>query len=86
MYQIIEVHLVYKNNKINEIAVMWLSNELGWVRASYCNTKPIGGYKYLLPSDVLNEALIQEAAGYGMNLLSELKDKYFPGKRKWEKY
>lgn len=30
-YKIIEVHQVYANNKIEEIAVLWQSNEMGEV-------------------------------------------------------
>lgn len=85
MYQIHEVHVVYKNNVMEEIAVLWQSNERGWVRASYFNRKPIGGYGYLLPSHKLNDELIQEVAGQGMNLPDNLKKKYFPGKREWER-
>jgi len=84
-YKIIEVRLIYKDNKIGEIAVLWQSNERGWVRASYCTTKPIGGYKFLMPDETLSPDLIQKVAGYGMNLPDNLKKKYFPGKRMWER-
>lgn len=85
MYQIQEVHVVYKNNVMEEIAVLWQSNERGWVRASYFNREPKGGYGFLIPSHKLNDAPILEVAGYGMNLPDELKNKYFPGKRLWER-
>ena len=84
-YKIIEVHLIYKDNKISEVAVLWQSNERGWVRVSYCTTKPIVGYKFLMPNESLSPDLIQEVAGYGINLPDILKRKYFPGKRMWER-
>jgi hypothetical protein len=83
-YKIIETHAVYHENKIVEIAVLWESNERGWVRSSYCTTQPRQGYKFLLPNEVLSQELIQRVAGYGMNLPDEKKKIYFPGKREWE--
>lgn len=84
-YKIIEVHQVYQDNKLSEIAVLWQSNEMGWVRASYCTTKPCAGYKYLMDNETLSPELVQKVAGQGMNLPDEKKAIYFPGKRKWEK-
>ena len=84
-YTIISIHATYAENKLEEIAVMWQSNEMGWVRASYCNTKPIGGYKFLLPNEELSPKLIQQVAGQGMNLPDDKKKKFFPGKHKWER-
>jgi hypothetical protein len=83
-YIIQEVHMVCQNNKITELAVLWQSNERGWVRASYCTTKPCIGYAFLSTNELLRPELIQQVAGEGMNLPDELKTKYFPGKRKWE--
>ncbi|HAH24905.1 MAG TPA: hypothetical protein DCL77_14325 [Prolixibacteraceae bacterium] len=82
-YKIIEVHQVYQDNKLSEIAVLWQENELGWVRASYCTTERCSGYKFLLPNDILSDKLIQQVAGAGMNLTDDKKAIYFPGKRKW---
>lgn len=85
-YKIIEVHGIYKNDRLNEIAVLWESNaEGGWVRSSYCNSIPCSGYNYLLQNDVVSPTLIQKVAGYGMNLPDAKKKIYFPGQRKWEK-
>ncbi len=84
-YKIIEVHLIYQENKISEIAVLWQSNERGWVRASYMTNKPCSGYGNIKPKDILSPELIQEVAGYGMNLPDDKKKKYFPGKRLWER-
>jgi hypothetical protein len=84
-YIIKEVHIKYQENKIDEIAVLWQSNERGWVRASYFTTKPISGYGFLLPRDVLSPELIQKVAGTGPNLPDEKREIYFPGKRMWER-
>ena len=84
-YIIKEVHIEYQENKINELAVLWQSNERGWVRASYSAIKHCYGYDYLKPNDILSPELIQRVAGSGMNLPDEKKQIYFPGKRKWER-
>lgn len=86
-YIIIEVHQVYDDNKLSVIAVLWESNppgSRGWVRASYFTTRPVAGYDFLLPNDQINADLIQRVAGQGVNLPDNLKEKFFPGKRKWE--
>ncbi len=84
LYTIQEVHIEYQNNRITTLAVLWQSNELGWVRASYCTTKPCIGYAFLSSDATLEPQLIQLVAGQGKNLPDELKTKYFPGERKWE--
>ncbi len=84
-YTIIEVHQVYQENKLSEIAVLWRSNSNGWVRASYFTVEPCCGYGFLLPGDILSPELIQKVAGQGMNLPDKKKNKYFPGKRQWER-
>lgn len=84
-YTILAVHIEYQQNRISEIAVLWQSNERGWVRASYCTTKPCMGYAFLTSNATLEPQLIQQVAGQGKNLPDELKTKYFPGERKWEK-
>jgi hypothetical protein len=84
-YIIKEVHIVYQDNKLFEVAVLWQSNERGWVRASFCDLKPISGWKFLLPNDVLSPKLIQEVAGQGFNLPDEKKKLYFSGDKKWER-
>ena len=84
-YTIQEVHIGYQENKITELAVLWQSNERGWVRASICTTKHISGYGYLMPNDILSPELIQKVAGQGMNLPDEKKQMYFPGEKLWER-
>lgn len=83
-YAISEIHIDYLDGEIKIVAVLWQSG-LGWVRASYCTTKPCSGYKQLQPNEKLSDQLIQDVAGKGMNLPDNLKKKYFPGKRNWEK-
>ena len=84
-YIIKEVHIQYQENKISEIAVLWQSNERGWVRASYCTLEHTPGYGYLLSDDVLSPKLIQTVAGQGRNLPDEKKELYFPGQKPWER-
>jgi hypothetical protein len=84
-YKIIEAHQEFSSeNKLLLIAVLWQSNERGWVRASYCTTKHVYGYKFLLPGETINDELIQEVAGSGMNLPDDLKEIFFPNKKGWE--
>jgi hypothetical protein len=84
-YKIISVHADFIDDKLSLLAVLWESNERGWVRASYCTTKPMNGYKFLMPDEEISSYLIQRVAGGGMNLPDNLKKKYFPGKRAWER-
>ena len=84
-YKVIQVHMLYEENLPSEVAVLWQSNERGWVRASCCNLKPCYGYKFLLPKEEISMSLIQDVAGSGTNLPDEKKTKYFPGKKLWER-
>jgi len=84
-YKIIEVHCIVENNELQEVAVLWQSNSDGSVRASYCDSRPCSGYKFIIPGEKLSPELIQKTAGQGMNLSDPMKNKYFPGKRKWER-
>jgi hypothetical protein len=84
-YKVIQVHMLYEENLPSEVAVLWQSNERGWVRASYFTTKPCPGYGSIEHRHVLSPEFIQEVAGYGMNLPDEKKKLYFPGKKMWER-
>ena len=84
-YIIKEVHIKYEENKITELAVLWQSNERGWVRASICTTTHYSGYGYLMANEILSPELIQKVAGQGMNLPDEKKQLYFPGEKLWER-
>lgn len=85
IYKILEVHQQYEDGLLSLIAVLWQSNEAGWVRASYCTREPCSGYKFIKPKDELSDYFIQRVAGAGMNLPGILKEKYFPGIRLWER-
>lgn len=84
-YEILEVHAVYEKAKLKQLAVLWVSNDEGGVRATYCTDKPANGYGFLLPDAKLTDEQLQKVAGYGMYLTPELKKKFFPGKRKWDR-
>ena len=85
-YKILAVHMTYENNKLTSIAVLWVSNsEMNWVRASYATTEVNSGYFFLRGNENPDMHEIQRVAGKGMNLPDNLKKKYFPGKRKWER-
>ena len=76
----------YEEGELSLIAVMWWDQkDKGWVRATYCTNKPIGGYKFIMQSDQLNDQLIQSVAGGGMYLPDNLKKKFFPGKKNWSR-
>ena len=83
-YKIKQVHLTYKDGQLKETAVLWESNEQGWVRATYATNKPTMGYKFLTAKDEPSPRLFQSVAGLGMNLPDNKKKKYFPGKHLWE--
>lgn len=84
-YKIIEIHCVYDNSKLKEVAVLWEANEYGAVRATYCDNKPKSGYEYLLPEETISPKLIQKVAGYGMDLTEEKKKNYFSGYTNWDR-
>lgn len=84
-YKIEEVHIVYKDNTIEELAVLWESNSQGWVRASYCDTTPCAGYEFLRPNEKLTNELLERVASGGGNVPDKQKKKWFPGKRLWER-
>lgn len=89
-YTILEVHQVYdknwQDNKLKVVAVLWQSNrDQDWVRASFFTDEPRGGYGFLMPDEPVTPELIQRVAAQGTNLPDNLKKKYFPGKRRWER-
>ena len=85
-YKILAVHMTYENNKLTSIAVLWISSVLlNWVRASYATTGVNSGYFFLRGNENPTMDEIQLVAGKGMNLPDNLKKKYFPGKRNWER-
>jgi hypothetical protein len=83
-YKVIAIHAEYTGNKLQLLAVLWQSNNLGWVRACYSTTNPIQGYNFLNADEQISDDLIDRVAGSGMNLPDKLKKKYFPAKKLWE--
>lgn len=73
-YNILEAKIEYSNAKINKITVLVEISEND-IRAIHATTKPRGGYMNIKPSAKLNEELLQEVAGYGMEVE---KSKFFP--------
>lgn len=65
MYNILESKIEFKNNKLFRITVT-VEMSKGDVRVIYADTKPRSGYIYLEPDQELNNKLLQEIAGYGI--------------------
>jgi len=87
-YEVLETHIEYDNGKLSLIAVLWYDNkEKGWVRATYStNTNNANnGYNFLMPSDKIDDKIIQRVCSAGMYLPDNLKKKYFPGKKNWSR-
>jgi hypothetical protein len=84
MYTILESHQEFTDGKLTLVAVLWQSNEAGYVRASISHNKPVAGYHFLKGNEVMSNELLQQVAATGMELRDYLRPAYFPGKRKWE--
>jgi hypothetical protein len=82
-YEILESHLIFENDKLIEVAVLWKDNS--FVRATYSTLNPRSGYQNLTTKDSISPELFQKVAGGGSYLDQERKNKYFPGDRKWSK-
>lgn len=81
MYEILESRIEFKNNQIQKITVLVnctssSSKPYSDVRAIYATNKPSSGYMWILPTSRLNEKLLQEVAGAGME--SSDRDRIFP--------
>lgn len=75
MYNILESRIEFKNNQLFRITVL-VEMSKGDVRAIYADTKPKNGYMFLKPTQILNDELLQEVAGYGSERNN--KDDIFP--------
>ena len=82
-YKILEAHVVFENDQLKEVAVLW--DDKGAVRATYSNSTPKMGYDFLLPRDEVSPKLLQRVAGQGSYVDEQRKKKYFPGKRNWSR-
>ncbi|MGN6293749.1 MAG: hypothetical protein ACTHMV_13480 [Chitinophagaceae bacterium] len=65
MYNILEARIEYKKNQLARITVL-VEISKNDVRAIFATTKPRPGYMYIQPTAKINEELLQEVAGYGM--------------------
>jgi hypothetical protein len=84
MYKILEARIEYKNSAISRVTVLvdMTGSDLkpdrwGDVRAIYATAEPRNGYMNIQPHHSLNDELLQEVAGYGMETVD--RDKIFPG-------
>lgn len=80
-YKILEIHCIFNQDKLTELAVLWDDN--GRVRATYSNLSLKAGYDSLSAADTVTPQLIQRVAGYGSYLDDDRKKRYFGGKREW---
>ncbi|MBE7648304.1 hypothetical protein [Tenacibaculum finnmarkense] len=79
-YTILETHLTFKNDKLTQVAVLWLN--YGDIGATYSTLNPKAGYQSLTSNDTINPELFQRVAGGGSYLDENQKKQYFP-KQKW---
>ena len=88
-YDILETHIVFKDNKIERITVLVdctgpSSTPYSDVRAITATIKPTSGYMNIPPSSKISEDLLQKVAAAGME--TEERDEMFPNwKKKLEK-
>ncbi|SEC66552.1 hypothetical protein SAMN04489761_3442 [Tenacibaculum sp. MAR_2009_124] len=66
-YNILETNIEFENGNIDTITVLVEMSEND-IRAIQANTQPRGGYMNISPGAKLNEELLQEIAGYGMQV------------------
>jgi hypothetical protein len=85
-YNILEARIEFKENKLYSITVLadlsGRDRPLTDVRAIYATSMPRSGYTFIMPSDVLNEELLDRVAAQGMTYPSAQIAKLFPG---WKK-
>ncbi|QKX07772.1 hypothetical protein HN014_22495 (plasmid) [Aquimarina sp. TRL1] len=67
MYNILKTNIEFKNGKIDTITVLVEISEND-IRAIQATTKPRSGYMNIPDPAKLNEELLQEVAGYGMEV------------------
>lgn len=66
-YNILEAKIEYKTGNVDKITVLVEMSEND-IRAIQGTTKPRGGYMNIPPLAKLNDELLQEVAGYGMEV------------------
>lgn len=77
MQDILEARVEFENNCITRITVLVrMSTLINDVRAIFATTKPRNGYMHILPSDALNNDLLQRVADHGLETMD--RDSVFP--------
>jgi len=64
-YNILEARIEFKNGKPERVSVLVEISEND-IRAFYATTKLRAGYTHIPPSAIINEKLLQDVAGSGM--------------------
>ncbi len=84
-YTLTDVYITYKGGELKEIAVVWNDGDTGYVRGTYIDNRPKGGYDYIKPGEEISDELLNRAAGYGVYLDNERKKTYFPEISNWSR-
>jgi len=79
-YTILETHLIFENNALKKVAVLW--ENYGDIRATFSDSRQMGGYYSLKDYDIPTVTLFKKVAGGGRYLTDEEKKQYFPN-QKW---
>lgn len=79
MYKILEARIEFVDNHPTRIAVL-VEMSKNDVRSIVASTTPRNGYMHIPPASTVNNDLLQEVAGYGMEIYD--KDNVFPNWRK----
>lgn len=82
-YEIKEVHLIYSEKGLSEVAVLWADGEA--FRATYANSIPKFDFQHFTEETEPNNKLFQKVAAYGSYLDDGQKKKFFKHIKKWSK-
>lgn len=74
--EILETHLIFSNNALVGVAVLW--SEFDEIRASISDTKRSSGYHYLKDSAIPTMSFFKEVASSGRCLTIKEFKQYFP--------
>jgi hypothetical protein len=75
-YTILETHLIFENNVLIKVAVLW--ENFGDIKATLSTNQQSAGYHQLKQYDIPTLTLFQQVAGYGRKLNDKEKKRYFP--------
>lgn len=82
-YEIKETHLVFENENLKEVAVLWADKDS--LRATYGTSKLMDGYVSFSEKEPITNELFQRVAGAGIYLDDDRKKKYFPNVKNWSR-